>query len=150
VQNIEKIIFKDLAKVEFYDRLDQFHECFVDNVLLSGVCPNGSELDEIPFTKNSSYSLDFFKTLIGGFQKFKPKLSCRLINKKRLELECLFYDFGSYDDIKHVYMIQNVMDWTSQETFSCQIWNLLLRDIDLIRSFWYYTDIDHSNIKDIK
>ena len=93
------------------------------------------------FRKLKLYSLDFYKILVGGLKKFNPALICRLQDERRLELECLYYDFGEHAGENQVYMIQNVMNWTNKNDFCCQICNLSLRDINLIETFWTSSEI---------
>ena len=70
-------------------------------------------------------------------QKFESFCGTQLINKKRLELECLFFDFSEPGFSDNVYMIQNVMDWTSKKNFSCQFWKVQDNiDPKMIKEFW--------------
>ena len=124
MKNAKTNIFLETASQAFYEKLDLLHELFIECILLTGVCKNGSMLEKIPFQESETYSSECYKMLIYLMKTMKPNFSCRLLNKKRLEVECLFYDFSSDITGNQVYMIQNVIDWTSKKNFCCQVWML--------------------------
>ena len=138
MKSAETNIYIDEASLDFYEKLDFFHEHFIDKMLMCGVSNNGTHVEEIPFTKCArEYNYDFYKALVFLVQKFQPFCISKLTNKKRLELECMFFDFSEPGFSDNVYMIQNVMDWTSKNNFSCQFWKV--KDNikpDMILEFW--------------
>ena len=138
MKSAETNIYIDEASLDFYEKLDFFHEHFIDKMLMCGVSNNGTNIEEIPFSKCAQeYNFDFYKALVFLVQKFKSFCGTQLINKKRLELECLFFDFSEPGFSDNVYMIQNVMDWTSKKNFSCQFWKVQDNiDQKMIKEFW--------------
>lgn len=106
-------------------------------MLMCGVANNGTDIEEIPFSKTSGHPYEFYQALVYVAKRLKNNFSTRLISQKRLELECLFFDFSPPNYLSQVYMIQNVMDWTNKNNFSCQFWELKEGlSVDLIKEFW--------------
>ena len=138
MKSAETNIYIDEASLDFYEKLDFFHEHFIDKMLMCGVSNNGTHIEEIPFSKCAQeYNFDFYKALVFLVQKFESFCATQLINKKRLELECLFFDFSEPGFSDNVYMIQNVMDWTSKKNFSCQFWKVQDNiNPKMIKEFW--------------
>lgn len=132
----EYFIYEREASYEFYEKLESFHDFYVNELVASGVAENGTRLPCIDFSRSDLLGQDFIDLLIDGLSKFIAPIQCRLMRKKRLELECLFFDFGKAQGFRHVYMIQNIMDWTSKNDFNCQIWSILDADINTIDEFW--------------
>ena len=130
-------IYLDEANLDFYEKLEFFHEQLVDKMLMCGVADNGADLEEIPFSKTSGHPYEFYQALVFVAKRLRNNFSVRLITQKRLELECLFFDFSPPNYAPQVYMIQNVMDWTNKNNFSCQFWELREGlSVDLIKKFW--------------
>ena len=131
MKSAEVNIYIDEASLDFYEKLDFFHEHFIDKMLMCGVSNNGTHLVDLIKQKEALPALVFL------VQRFKPFCISKLTNKKRLELECMFFDFSEPGFSDNVYMIQNVMDWTSKKNFSCQFWKV--KDNikpDMILEFW--------------
>jgi hypothetical protein len=136
MQNIKKFIFQDSATIYFYDLLDSFHKSFSDVVLMSGIGYNGQTIKEIIFENNIYFPDSFYELIIKNFSRLQPSVICQALRRNRLEMECMYYDFGKIDGIKHVYLIKNTMDWTSKNNFNCEVWNLLPIDIEDVKYHW--------------
>lgn len=143
MKNIKKFIFKDSATILFYDLLDSFDRAFSDVVLMSGLAKNEDNINDIAFENNIYFPNSFYHKLIQGFCNYSPAVQCQAIRKNRLEMECLYYDFGQIDDIQHVYLIKNTMDWENKNTFNCEIWNLLPVDIEQIQYHWHQIENEY-------
>ena len=104
MKSAEVNIYIDEASLDFYEKLDFFHEHFIDKMLMCGVSNNGTHVEEIPFTKCArEYNYDFYKALVFLVQRFKPFCISKLTNKKRLELEWLsgsILNLGKSVDLK--------------------------------------------------
>ena len=120
----EEYVFGEGASEHFYGLLDQFHNSYVDQLILSGVCKNNSDIESVSFRESSKFNEVTFEVLIAGIKLMKPLIKCSLIQNNRLEVECQFFDFGVIFDRCNIIMMQNIMDWTSDENFCCQIWKL--------------------------
>ena len=143
MKNIKSFIFTDGATILFYELLDSFHKSFSDVVLMSGLAKNGDKINDIFFENNIYFPERFYHKLLEGFSNYKPSVRCQAIRKNRLEMECLYYDFGEFDNINHVYLIKNTMDWTNKNTFNCEVWNLLQVDIDQIQYHWHQIENEY-------
>tara|TARA_B000000475_G_scaffold270101_2_gene265129 strand:+ start:633 stop:1079 length:447 start_codon:yes stop_codon:yes gene_type:complete len=120
----EEYVFGDGAEEYFYTLLDNFHENYVDQLMLSGVSDNNSDIESIVFSESEKFNEITFDVIIAGIKLMKPLIKCSLMSGKRLELECQFFDFGVIFDKCNIIMVQNIMDWTSKKNFCCQIWKL--------------------------
>jgi hypothetical protein len=136
----EEYIFGEGAEEYFYTLLDKFHEEYVDQLILSGVGQNNSDIESIYFSESDKFNEVTFDVLVAGIKLMKPLIKCSLMNRNRLEVECQFFDFGVIFDKCNIIMMQNIMDWTSKENFCCQIWklqdlcvaeDLLIHEIDM-------------------
>jgi hypothetical protein len=133
---MQQYIFDSSSSGLFYEKFDSFHELFVEEILLSAVTPNESNLDSILFCENPSHDALYYEILIAGIQAFSPKFCVKLIANNRLEVECLFYDFGEAEGIQHIYMMQNLMDWTDKSDFCCELWSLKNPDMENLELYW--------------
>ena len=133
---MKQYIFDISSASLFYEKFDDFHDSFVEDILLSSVTPNGSSLDSIHFCENPNHDTLYYEILIAGMQAYTPKFCSRLIAEDRMEVECLFYDFGEAEGIQHVYMMQNLMDWTGKDDFCCEIWSFKKPDIETLELYW--------------
>jgi len=133
---MQQYIFDYSSSDLFYEKFDCFHEFFVDEILLSSITPNGSTLDSILFCESPNHDPLYYEILTAGMQAFAPKFCARLIYNNRMEAECLFYDFGEAEGIQHVYMMQNLMDWTDKSDFCCEVWSLKDPDMETLELYW--------------
>ena len=132
----EKYIFDESSRLNFYDKLETFQEYFVDKMLLMGVAANGTSMRNIHFEKNTDHGYLFYDILIEAIEKTSPFLIAELINENRREMQCCFYDFGVSESVRYIYMLQNAMDWNSENDFCCQLHSLIEPTQDIINNFW--------------
>jgi len=132
----EKYIFDESSRLNFYDKLENFQEYFVDKMLLMGVAANGTSMRNIHFEKNTDHGYLFYDILIEAIETTSPFLIAELINENRREMQCCFYDFGVSESVRYIYMLQNAMDWTSENDFCCQLHSLIEPTQDIINNFW--------------
>ena len=131
-----KYIFQDEAVSIFFEKLECFHEYFVDLMLLDGEADNGSNIYDIDFYKNPIHEDLVYEILIAGMEAIKPEIICRGISAGRLGTECAFFDFGESFGISHIYMMKNTMDWTSKKNFYCQVWSLQDVSLNTLTNYW--------------
>jgi len=124
MSQIKKSIYLDDAAYDFYSKLDSFYDAHVGHLIMSGVAQNGSNLNQVNFSFSSDFIREFYEALMYVMQRIKPAFKSILISNKRLEVECIFYNFSSQFSNSQIYMMQNTMDWTSRENFNCQIWQM--------------------------
>jgi len=132
----EKYIFDESSRLNFYDKLENFQEYFVDKMLLMGVAANGTSMRNIHFEKNTDHEYLFYNILVEAIETTAPFLIAELINENRREMQCCFYDFGAAEGVRYIYMLQNAMDWTSENDFCCQLHSLIEPTQDIINNFW--------------
>lgn len=132
----EKYIFDESSRLNFYDKLENFQEYFVDKMLLMGVAANGTNMRNIYFEKNTDHGYLFYDILIEAIETTSPFLIAELINENRREMQCCFYDFGVSESVRYIYMLQNAMDWTSENDFCCQLHSLIEPTQEIINNFW--------------
>jgi len=132
----EKYIFDESSRLNFYDKLETFQEYYVDKMLMMGVSANGSDVKQINFEKNTDHGHLFYDILIEAIETTSPFLIAELINENRREMQCCFYDFGVSESVRYIYMLQNAMDWTSENDFCCQLHSLIEPTQEIINNFW--------------
>jgi hypothetical protein len=133
---IDRYIYQNEAETEFYKLSDSFNDLYADKVLMSGEASNGEHLTSINFETNSTYGQLFYSVLLAGLSQSNPSVTSQLIYENRLELEFQFFDFGCIDNITHIYLIKNIMDWRSTHDFLCEIWSLKNVNIKTIKKHW--------------
>jgi len=132
----KKYIFEYSAAVHYYDLLKNFHEYFVDDLLMTGVGVCGYTMSEIDFETSDKYDHMFHEIIRKGVDYGVPSAKAQLYKDDILESECLFYDFGKDDGVKYIYMVQNTMNWTHQFDFNSSVFSLIEPDINTIDNYW--------------
>jgi len=132
----KKYIFEYSAAVHYYDLLKNFHEYFVDDLLMTGIGTCGESMSNIDFEMSDKYEELFHNIIKKGVDYYPPSSKSQLFKDDILESECLFYDFGKDDGVKYIYMVQNTMNWTHQFDFNCSVFSLIEPDIDTIDIYW--------------
>lgn len=132
----KKFIFKNQASTCFREKLSCFFDYFLDEVVLNGVAKNDTPISIINFTESKSYVTSFYDTLLTLLEYSQPNSIVRLINNNRMESECLFYDYTEVEYFKCIFMINNIMDWTSNNNFNCQVWTTRDVDLETIDYYW--------------
>ena len=127
-------MFQKRPKNQIFDNI--FQEYFVDKMLLMGVAANGTNMRNIHFEKNTDHGYLFYDILIEAIETTSPFLIAELIKENRREMQCCFYDFGVSESVRYIYMLQNAMDWTSENDFCCQLHSLIEPTQEIINNFW--------------
>ena len=136
----ERHIFQGQANLLFSEKLHEFHDSFVETMLLCGVDHPGTALDKIKMTKNPKYGLDYYKKIVGGLLKFSPNIYTCCINESNdLLAEMYFTYLNDNKSVDGVFLLQNVYFWENSSMFCAQVWEL--RDVDLfsINNYWLNT-----------
>lgn len=121
--------------------MHEFHEQYVEEMLICGVDKPGTPLDKIKMTKNPNYDLGYYKKIVGGIQKFEP--FCRVV--ARLDCENTLADMSyiylnNNKDVEGIFLLQNVYNWDGKNLFSAQVWAVKNMPEHLINQYW---SIDH-------
>lgn len=132
----KKFIFQDDASICFHEKLSCFFDYFLDKLILSGVSKNNTPISIINFTESKLQPTSFYDTLLTLVEYSQPDPIIRLTNRNRMESECLFFDYTKVKYFKSLFMINNAMDWTSNDNFNCQVWTLKNIDLETINYYW--------------
>mgnify|MGYP003148786358 FL=1 len=101
------------------------------------MAPKGTDLESIKMTKNPNVNYKYCRRIVGGFKNIKPEVSVSFFrSSEELSIECLFTRINDNELINHTFMLQSVMDWPQDESFSCQVWYLGDVDMNQIKNFW--------------
>ena len=114
---INKYIYNGDVKDIFHEKLDDFHEKYVLYLLLSGVASKGSDIESIKMTKNPDTSLKYCQKVVGGLKNIKPNIITSLTEDGNTLAQCIFTHLSP----KECILVQNVMNWTHLDDFSCQV-----------------------------
>lgn len=133
---MQNYIFDTGTSNFFYEKLNCFLDYYADKVLLSGLCENNSKLSEIKFTQNVSNEKIYYNFLLDCLQAEPAFCSVQLLNGKRLEMDCYYFNLGDLNGVSYIYMMNNIMDWTSENNFCCQIWEIIDINEKEILEFW--------------
>jgi hypothetical protein len=132
----DKYIFLESAKATFYKKLEVFFECSVDILLLSGIAKNNSKIEDIDF-KSEVYFGDYYLSILEhGTKAIAPFAQVQLLIDNRLSMELIYYDFSTVSEVSYIYMIENIMDFTSQDDFCCNLWSVSEFNKKAIKLFW--------------
>jgi hypothetical protein len=132
----EQYVFNSEAEKIFYEKLDGLHDKYVYHLLLSGVAARGTHIESIKMTKNLNANKKYCQRVMGGLVNIKPQVVARLVKNSITRLECIFTHINDNENLNHLYMIQNVMDWPLFGSFSCQIWYLGETKLTQVRKHW--------------
>ncbi len=133
---VEQFIYDTQAQELFYEKLDDFHDKYVYHLLFNGLAKKGEGLESIKMTKNPDASIAYCRRVIGGLVNVKPEVIVRLTEDRQTKLECIFTHINNGENINHLYMIQNVIDWPQRNKYSCQIWYLGLTTMTQVKGHW--------------
>ena len=132
----EQYIFENDAQELFYDKLERLHDEMVYSLLLSGVALSGTKLEKIKMVKNPQASLKYCQRVVGGLVNIRPEIIVKLLDDKELKIECIFTKIIDGEQLNHLFMIQNVMNWSHFNNFSCQVWYLGETGVNQIKQHW--------------
>ncbi len=130
-------IFSGEINNYFADKLHGFHDRFVETMLLCGVDKPGTALDEIKMTKNPSFTMAYYKKIVGGLLKFQPEIYiCCIDENYELLAECYLTHLDNKKDIDDIYLLQNVFNWDRTGLFCAQVWKLKENNMCNINRYW--------------
>jgi hypothetical protein len=117
--------------------LHEFHEQYIEEMLICGVDKPGTPLDKIKMTKNPKYDLGYYKKIVGGIQKFDPfcKVVAR-VNSENILADMNYVYLNNNKDIRGIFLLQNVYNWDGKNLFSAQVWGVKNISEDLINQYW--------------
>lgn len=122
----------------FADKLHQFHDDFVETMLLCGVDAPGTALDKIKMTKNPNFSMPYYKKVVGGLLKFPPQIYVTAIDEfGEVLAECFFTHLNDSKLVNSIFLLQNVYHWESSDLFCAQVWQLKPENMCNINRYWY-------------
>lgn len=131
-----KHLFYGEINIFFAQKLKDFHDEFVETMLLCGVDKPGKSLEEIKMTKNPNFNMSYFKKLIGGILKFSPAIEISCEQEGHLLAECSFFRLNDRKQLDGIFLLQNIYHWDQSDLFCAQIWKLKATDISQINNFW--------------
>ena len=130
-------IYDSSAEKIFYEKLEDFHEKYVDSLIMSGLSEKGNnDLESIKMIKGLQASEDFCKRVVGGLTNVIPEMVVKLFLDKSVRLECIFTKLNDGEHLDNVFMIQNVIDWPQLGHYSCQIWFLGETGMGKVKEYW--------------
>lgn len=137
MSNTERYIFEGEIEDFFSDKIHQFHDQFVDEMLLCGVDLVGTPLGEIKMTKIHRYEMPFYQKIIGGLLEFPPDVfACAIDRKNSLIAELFFTKLDDKKDMNEVFLLQNVYQWESDQYYCSQVWRLKNQSVKEIKEYW--------------
>jgi len=132
-----KHLFYGEINIFFAQKLKDFHDEFVETMLLCGVDKPGKSLEEIKMTKNPSFNMPYFKKLIGGILKFSPEIQISCEDELgNLLAECDFFHLNDRRQLDDIFLLQKIYHWDRSDLFCAQIWKLKATGISEINNFW--------------
>ena len=133
----ERHIFRGEISEGFATLVHDFHERFVDKMLICGVDKPGTALDSIKMTKNPNYGLDYYKKIVGGLMKFDPNIYvCAINEQNNLLAEMFLTRLNDKKTINNVFLMQNVYNWEGTNLFCAQVWKLKNNDLLDLNNYW--------------
>lgn len=135
---IHRYIFQGEINHLFAERIHEFHEYFIETMLLCGVDKIGARLDEIKMTKNPKYNLKYYKKIVGGILKFPPELFvCAIDENNDLLAELMYFHLNDSKTIDDIFLLQNVYNWNGAASHYCsQVWLLNKTNMCNIEQYW--------------
>ena len=137
-------IIEGEVQLLFSGMLHGFHQNYIEEMLICGVDKVGTPIDKIKMTKNPRYDLNYYKKIVGGFQKVKPfcKVIARIDQDNPLA-DMNFTYLNNNKDIDDIFLLQNVYNWDREDLFSAQIWGLKNISQKLINQYWATDYMDY-------
>ena len=132
----ERHIFLGEAEAEFAESLAEFHDLFVETLLLAGVAEDNVHLEKIKMTKNRNYSPKYFQKIVGGILKFPPSIEITCADKSGTVVKCELTRLNDGKHINNIFLRQKVFNW-GQKGISCtQIWRLKDVSMCTLNKYW--------------
>ena len=110
--------FGDDVAVNFAEKISDFHDSYIDSLLLHEVGLNSN------LKKNSNFNSDFYSLLIKYLKKSDPFIKINHISDLALDVSCSIYYLSEHKDIEGFYMTQVVEDWDGTEDSCHQVWSI--------------------------
>lgn len=118
-------IFSGEINDYFAEKLHSFHDNYVETMLLCGVDKPGTPLDKIKMTKNPSFTMQYYKKVVGGLLKFQPEVYVSCIDELGTILaECTFTYLNDKKHVNSIFLLQNVYNWDSTSLSCAQVWRI--------------------------
>ena len=122
----QQYIFEEDAGDQFYDFLENFHESFVDSMIMTGTGKLDQHIEDVKMvTLGNTKSL--CEQMLGGMLKFPPFLHICYADS----IICNVYALNNHKDVNGVYMSQQVKNYPREGYCLWSFWKCD-RDLDAI------------------
>tara|TARA_B100000212_G_scaffold340807_1_gene322312 strand:- start:551 stop:946 length:396 start_codon:yes stop_codon:yes gene_type:complete len=112
----QQYIFEEDAGDYFYDFLEQFHENFVDDMIMTGTGKIGQNVEDVKMITLDN-GKELCEQMLGGMLKFKPFLHIRYADN----ILCNVYALKN-EIVEGVYMVQRVMNYPRRNYCLWSFW----------------------------
>jgi len=130
-------IFKD-CETFFSEKVQSFHDQYVDTFLLIGMDLPSVPLDEIKMTKNPTFSQLFYSRIVGGILKTSPLISILNYSKEKKDSSFDIFYLDNNEDIDGFFLLQKVHNWKNSTLTCTQVWNMSEKNLFNINNFWFF------------
>tara|TARA_E500000331_G_C17177298_1_gene678921 strand:- start:25 stop:447 length:423 start_codon:yes stop_codon:yes gene_type:complete len=120
----------------FAEKISVFHDFFVESFLITGVDKETAPLDEIKMTKNPSFSMLYYKRIVGGVMATKSLLTIQSFLKSKLHTSCNIYYLNNNNDIDDFFLYQKVRNWNGSNKTCHQLWKMEYVSLKDMHEFW--------------
>lgn len=110
--------FGDDVAVSFAEKISDFHQLYINDLLLHEVGLNGD------LRKNPNFDPDFYSLLIKYLKKSSPFIKIDHVSDLLLDVSCSIYYLSEHEDIEGFYMTQIVEDWDGTTESCHQVWSI--------------------------
>ena len=112
----QQYIFEEDTGDYFYDFLENFHESFVSDMIMTGAGPIAEDVEKVKMVTMDSDAM-LCKQMLGGMLKFMPFLHIRYAD----QITCNVYALKN-DYVNGVYMVQKVYDFPRRDYCLWSFW----------------------------
>ena len=112
----QQYIFEEAAGEYFYDFLENFHESFVKDIIMTGAGPIEEDVEDVKMVTMGNKEV-LCKQMLGGMLKFAPFLHIRYAN----HILCNVYALKN-EHVNGVYMVQKVHDFPRRDYCLWSFW----------------------------
>ena len=135
MDTIERHLFHDSQKY-FKEKLDLFHEFYVDSLIAMGFPKSGSSLLEVDFSVSDKYTEDEFQDTLLDLTFEIPLITIDSYANKKKHSNCIIYYLNSKSKTEGFYMIESIINYNSYGKTACKIYDLFPSDIFEVNSHW--------------
>lgn len=120
----------------FLNKIQEFHEYFVDDLIISGESLHLNEASDLNMEPNPKYSSEFLVKFLPGILSSDALLYISHINSESLLNKCVIYYVNTSEEIEGFYMTEGFQDLELDD--SCLRIYKLREDCNLnnINNFW--------------